>query len=352
MHLTLPGSRSYCFDISFLNRFLWGAGLSDLAIIRVPGTPTAKTKGYEMRVTFQRILCATDLSDISHQAIAHGITLAHEFEARLLVCHCIHLPAPSIYGEAYLAPEEQLDRNIDFARKRISDLMAGHEVDWEPLVIVGPAAEEITRVVREKAIDIVLTATQGRRVLKRMLLGSVTERLMRTLSCPLLVIPAADGGAAAKAEAALRFKRILVGCDFSPDADLAFQHGLNMAQEFQAELHLMHIIETPLYTETFKPVLAHRQASTVAIRDFLKSKIDALVPEEARHWCQPVTVLEEGQPYVQLLRYAEENEIDLIVLGVRGHGLIGTMFVGSTTDRVIRRANCPVLSVCPHSGGT
>lgn len=214
MHLTLPGSRSYCFDISFLNRFLWGAGLSDLAIIRVPGTPTAKTKGYEMRVTFQRILCATDLSDISHQAIAHGITLAHEFEARLLVCHCIHLPAPSIYGEAYLAPEEQLDRNIDFARKRISDLMAGHEVDWEPLVIVGPAAEEITRVVREKAIDIVLTATQGRRVLKRMLLGSVTERLMRTLSCPLLVIPAADGGAAAKAEAALRFKRILVDATF------------------------------------------------------------------------------------------------------------------------------------------
>ena len=245
-----------------------------------------------------------------------------------------------------------MDRNIDFAQNRIADLMAGHEVEWEPVVIVGPAAEEITRVAREKAIDIVLTATQGHRVLKRMLLGSVTERLMRALPCPLLVIPAVDGEDAAKPETALRFKRILVGCDFSPDADLAFQHGLNMAQEFQAELHLMHIIETPLYTEIFKPVLAHRQASTVAIRDFLKSKIDALVPEEARHWCQPVTVLEEGQPYVQLLRYAEENAIDLIVLGVRGHGLMGTMFVGSTTDRVIRRANCPVLSVCPHSRGT
>jgi len=301
-----------------------------------------------MRVPFKRILCATDLSDISHQAIAHGITLAHEFEARLLVCHCIHLPAPSIYGEAYLAPEEQMNRSMDFARKRIAELMENHPVDWEPRVIIGQAAEEITRVAREEAVDIALAATRGHRVLKRMLLGSVTERLMRTLPCPLLVIPAAEGSTDGRPEAAMAFQRILVGCDFSPDADLAFQHGLNMAQEFQAELHLMHVIETPLYTETLKPVFAHRPASTAGIRDFLQSKIDALVPEEARHWCQPVTVLEEGQPYAQLLRYAEDHDIDLIVLGVRGHGLIGTLFVGSTTDRVIRRANCPVLSVCPH----
>jgi nucleotide-binding universal stress UspA family protein len=306
-----------------------------------------------MRVTLQRILCATDLSDISHQAIAHGITLAHEFEARLIVCHCIHLPAPSIYGEAYLAPEEHLNRDMDFAHKRIAELMEGHAVDWEPRVLVGHAAEEITRVAKDETVDITLAATQGRRVLKRMLLGSVTERLMRTLPCPLLVIPAADGGASqGMPQADLRFKRILVGCDFSPDADLAFQHALSMAQEFQAELHLMHVIETPLYTETLKPVFAHRPASTVMIRDFLQSKIEGLVPEEARHWCQPVTVLEEGQPYIQLLRYAEDHEIDLIVLGVRGHGLIDTMFVGSTTDRVLRRSNCPVLSVCPQSRGT
>lgn len=300
-----------------------------------------------MRVTFKRILCATDLSDASHQAIAHGITLAREFDARLLVCHCIHLPAPSIYGEAYLAPEEHLNRSIEFARQRITELMEDHKVDWEPLVIVGHAADEITRVAKKEAIDLALTATQGRRVLKRMLLGSVTERLMRTLPCPLLVIPAAEDAAAAP-QVALGFKRILVGCDFSPDSDLAFRHALNMAQEFQAELHLMHVIETPLYTETLKPVFAHREASTVAIHDFLKSKIEALVPDDARLWCRPVTVLEEGQPYVELQRYAEENRVDLIVLGVRGHGLIGTMFVGSTTDRVIRRSICPVLSVCPQ----
>ena len=307
-----------------------------------------------MRVSFERILCATDLSEAAGQAIAYGASLAREFQARLLVCHCIDLPVPSIYGEAYLAPEEQLNRNIVYAGDRIAEMMKNHDVAWEPLVVVGQAADEINRLARERAVDMALTATRGHRGLKRMLLGSVTERLVRTLPCPLLVIPAPAKEMAGKSipRDSLRFKRILVGCDFSPDAGLAFEHGLSMAQEFQAELHLVHVIETPLYTETLKPVFAHRSASPVAVREFLQSKLDDLVPEEARHWCQPVTALEEGQPFDRLLHYADENAIDLIVLGVRGHGLIGTFFIGATTDRIIRRAACPVLSVCPQSPAT
>lgn len=301
-----------------------------------------------MRVSFQRMLCATDLSDASLQAVAYGVALAREFQARLLICHCIDLPAPSIYGEAYLAPEEQLNRNMAYAQERIAELMAGHAVEWDPVVVIGHAADEIARVAREQAVDITLTATRGHRGLKRMLLGSVTERLMRTLPCPLLVIPAAESSRAAGRIETPGFKKVLVGCDFSPDADLAFQHGLSMAQEFQAELHLVHVIETPLYIETLRPVLAHGDTSTAVIRGFLQSKLEELVPEDARHWCRPTITLEEGQPYARLLDYAERHKIDLIVLGVRGHGLIGTMLVGSTTDRIIRRASCPVLSVCPH----
>lgn len=302
-----------------------------------------------MRVSPKKILCATDLSEASLQAVARAISLAREFQARLLLCHCIDLPAPSIYGEAYLAPEEQLKRHITYAEKGLAEMMAGRKVDWEATVVVGHAADEIARLAADHEVDIALTATRGYRGWKRMLLGSVTERLMRILPCPLLIIPAAEGEADSKLQEAQGFKKIMVGCDFSPDADWAFRYGLSMAQEFQAELHLVHVIETPLYTETLRPVFAHRPASTVVIRDFLQSKLEELVPEEARHWCHPIIRLEEGQPYSRLLAYADAEAIDLIVLGVRGHGLIGTMLMGSTTDRVIRRASCPVLSVCPRS---
>jgi nucleotide-binding universal stress UspA family protein len=70
-----------------------------------------------------------------------------------------------------------------------------------------------------------------------------------------------------------------------------------------------------------------------------------MVPEEARAWCTPVPTLLAGAPHEELTKYAVVNDIDLIILGVRGHGLVETVLVGSTTDRVIRRAPCPVLSV-------
>jgi nucleotide-binding universal stress UspA family protein len=136
-----------------------------------------------------------------------------------------------------------------------------------------------------------------------------------------------------------------VGCDFSPDAELALGHALSLAQEFQSELHLAHVIEMPTYTEILRPVLEHRRSSSTEIREFIQRKLDSLIPEDARHWCRASTELLEGQSYRQLLQYAEQKAVDLIVLGSRGHGLIDSMLIGSTTDRVIRNATCAVLSV-------
>ncbi|MDJ0874005.1 MAG: universal stress protein [Desulfobacterales bacterium] len=302
-----------------------------------------------MRIQFQTIVAATDLSEPSNHAIRQSVALAREFQSRLLICHVIDLPAPSMYGEAYLAPEEHLNRNLDHARRHIDEMMSGQEVRWEPRICVGQPAEEVDRIAREDQAQMVITATHGRRGLKRLLLGSVTERLMRTLPCPLLVVRGDAQAPEQLPESAIRFKRILVGCDFSPDADLALQHALSLAQEFESELHLAHVIEMPTYTDRLRPVFEHRRSSTSEIKTFMQEKLDALIPQEARHWCRASTVMLEGQPYAQLLQYASQSEIDLIVLGTRGHGVIDTMLIGSTTDRVIRRATCAVFSVSPQT---
>jgi nucleotide-binding universal stress UspA family protein len=78
----------------------------------------------------------------------------------------------------------------------------------------------------------------------------------------------------------------------------------------------------------------------------LSKKLDDIVPEEATHWCNVKTACVAGRPYEELTRYAADCDADLIVLGVRGRGLIETLMLGSTTDRVIRQASRPVLSVC------
>ena len=301
-----------------------------------------------MRILPKHILCATDFSDFSNHAVPYGIALAKEFKAKLFLCHVIDLSSAAVYGEAVLALEEQQKRMTKYAEDEMAGLMSRHSVDWEPLVAVGNAAHEVARMAAEKKADITVAASHGRAGLKRLILGSVTERLMRTLPCPLLVVRSPERGFVTPADQAITLKRILVGCDFSPDSNLALHYGLSLAQEFQASLHLVHVIQPPLYEYLEKPE-APEAASQKGLKGTLKQKLDEMVPEEARTWCEPVTALLAGQPHEEITKYALVNDVDLVVLGVRGHSLVETLFVGSTTDRVLRRAPCPVLSVQPAS---
>jgi len=299
-----------------------------------------------MRVLIKRIICATDFSDLSNRAIPFAVSLAKEFNTKLYLCHIIGLPSTAIYGEILLDPTEQQDKAVRYAREQLDSLIDPQPVDWEALIAIGHTADEISRLAQEKSADLVIAATHGRSGLKRFLLGSVTERLMRILPCPLLVIPEPAGDAPAVMEQPLRFKRILIGCDFSADADLALQHGLSLAQEFQSELHLVHVIEKPAYPGPVDKTIGTEDPVQPVRQQHLKEKLSALIPPEALNWCSPNVVLREGQPDEELTRYAVSRDIDLIVLGVRGQSLVEKLFVGSTTDRVIRRAPCPVLSVC------
>ncbi|RPI20234.1 MAG: universal stress protein [Acidobacteriales bacterium] len=301
-----------------------------------------------MRVLLNRILCSTDFSDFSNHAIPYGIALAREFKAKLYVSHVIDLSSAAIYGEAVFALEEQQSRMTTYAHKEMTRLMGQESLDWEPLITVGNPANEIARLAADKQIDLAIAASHGRSGLKRLILGSVTERLMRTLPCPLWVVRSPEPGFVTSASEAIQLKRILVGCDFSPDSSLAFEYGLSLAQEFQAELHLAHVVEPPLYDDLIKPSES-RESFRQRLRDTVQEKLTSMVPEEARAWCNPVTALLAGQPDEELIKYGVVNGVDLIVLGVRGHSLVETLFVGSTTDRVLRRAPCPVLSVQPKA---
>ncbi|MGE5843060.1 MAG: universal stress protein [Deltaproteobacteria bacterium] len=299
-----------------------------------------------MRVLLKRILCATDFSDFSNHAIPYGIALAREFKAKLYVSHVIDLSSAAIYGEAVFALEEQQSRMTAYAHREMTRLIGDEAVDWEPLITVGNPANEIARLATDKQVDLAIAASHGRAGLKRLILGSVTERLMRTLPCPLWVVRSPERGFLAPASQAIQIKKILVGCDFSPDSSLAFEYGLSLAQEFLAELHLAHVVEPPIYDSLVKPSES-RESFRQQLRNTVQERLGQMVPEEARVWCKPVTALLAGQPHEELIKYALVNDIGLIVLGIRGRSLVETLLIGSTTGRVMRGAPCPVVSVQP-----
>jgi nucleotide-binding universal stress UspA family protein len=299
-----------------------------------------------MKIQMDNIVCTTDFSDLSNQAVPMGIALAKEFNAKLYLCHVIEWP-PTGYGEAYIEFEEILQRTEDYALKELSQLIGDVGIDWEPVTMEGHVANEITRIAKEKHADLVVSSTHGRSGLKRFMLGSVTERLIRSLPCPVLSVHGKEIEFSDIEKQEIRFRKILVGCDFSADSNLAFQYALSLAQEFQSELHLAHIIEPPVYRDQFEAAAEVGEKLRQDLREQLNHKLVDMVSEEALIWCTPKTILMAGSPQEELIKYALLNDIDLIVLGVRGHGLAETLLMGSTTDRVVRKASCPVLSVRP-----
>ena len=302
-----------------------------------------------MRIQVKSILCSTDFSDYSNHGITYGIALAKEFGAKLYVCHVIDLADATIYGEGFSDIVEQPKRMIDYSLEYLERLIGDQPLpfDWEPLIITGHTGIEVARVAEEKKVDLAILATHGRSGFKRLILGSVTEYLLQALPCPLLIVRRPERDFISPEKQEVELEKILIGCDFSPDSSLGFQYGLNLAQEFQSELHLAHVIQPAVYKGLLKPKVEPGEEFQQDMRDQLNDKLINMVPKEARNWCNPITILLAGQPYEELTKYAVVHNVDLIVLGVRGHSLSELLFVGSTTERVVRQAPCPVLSVRP-----
>ncbi|MBW2028346.1 MAG: universal stress protein [Deltaproteobacteria bacterium] len=299
-----------------------------------------------MRIRIENILLTSDLSESSKVAIAYGVALAREYGSKLFLCHVIDLPSTGIYGDAISYPVGQQDRVVSYTHQHLNQLMADWDADWEPVITIGHPPTEIVRLAKSKRIDLVISATHGRSGWKRFLLGSVTGRLMRALPCPLLLVRSSDQ-ATKPPTREISLKRILVGCDFSPDSGIALQYGLSLAQEFQSELHLAHVIAPPIYEDLTKRSTGPEREYQEDLRVMLKERLNELVPEEAHNWCVLHITLLAGQPYEELVKYAVVHDIELLVLGLRGQSLMETLFVGSTADRVARESPCPVLLIRP-----
>ncbi|MBW2654449.1 MAG: universal stress protein [Deltaproteobacteria bacterium] len=283
-----------------------------------------------MRIKPKKIMCTIDFSDFTNSILSYGKSLASEFGSTLYLCHIVSgALMVSSFGHSHIAYTDIKDDRIQHARDRLKKIAETSDIDCDIIVSYGHAADEIDQAARKNNVDMIIAATHGGSGVKRFLIGSVTDRLVKILSCPLLILHAQENHLISDVEENIKLKRILVGCDFSPDSELAFDYALSLAQEFQTQLYLAHV------TLKKKNSLSSR----------LEEQLFSMVPEESRNWCTPVTILLEGQPYKKLIDYAVQKKVNMIVLGVHGHSLLEQFLVGSTTDRVISRASCPVLVV-------
>jgi nucleotide-binding universal stress UspA family protein len=298
-----------------------------------------------MRFRPTRILCATDLSDTtSSVAVAHAARLARKFAGRVYLCHVADLTPATLYESPRLVLTT-LEEIRHKAEEQILACMKDQGVDWEPLLLEGHPGTRIAEIAEEIDAHIVVVATHGRGALQRFFLGSVTNELLHTLKRPLLIVRERGPGGRVPVGRELELEKIVVGCDFSADAELALSYASSLAQELQAELCLLHVLEPLAYQGLTPSTKALAEDLRGAVRSAVEGRLASLVDAEARNWARVRTAIASGKPSAEIIQFAEREGADLIVVGSSGMGPIGRLIVGSTAEAIVRHATLPVLVV-------
>ncbi|MCL4849508.1 MAG: universal stress protein [Acidobacteria bacterium] len=294
----------------------------------------------EQATEIRRILCPVDFSEFSASVLAYAAAFAKLFGSEVTVLHVFATdvpPAGVATVPAWLVHVQEARKSIADDLHRLVAPLSSTGVGLRTEIAEGDTAAEIVRHAAGHDIDLVVMGTHGRSGFDRLTLGSVAEKVLRKATCPVLTIP--PGAARRAADASVR--RILCPSDFSLWSEQAMDFALSLAARAGAAVTALHVVET----------IDARPELSGAMADLQKRRCETELrfleeTNAARAGAGAVTnAVTLGRPYLEILRMAEERAIDLIVMGVRGRGPVDLALFGSTTNHVVRRATCPVVTV-------
>jgi nucleotide-binding universal stress UspA family protein len=294
----------------------------------------------------RNILCAVDVSDASGQVMQHAGALASAHEAALLVVYVFHPPAA-----LRLALPQYAGEMLDSAAR--TELLADLDELAEPLrqrglsvhtrICEGRPVREIVRAAETQEADLIVMGTRGRSGIGRLVLGSVAEETVRSAGCPVLTVP--PGVAEHTVEDSMvSFEHILCPIDFSPESMAALDMAISVAEPAGGTVRVLHVVEWFDRGQLERHRLLNApDYPGQAVQD-AQDRLRSPIRRSARCEINVLDVVVAARPYTAVLREAEAHRTDLIALGVRGSGSADLLISGSTTNRVLREAPCPVLT--------
>jgi nucleotide-binding universal stress UspA family protein len=299
-------------------------------------------------LVIRQILCPTDFSEFSHRALEHAIAIARWYKSKISVQHVFSsIPPPGVPDYPVLVSLSPEMRESILAQLQLfSEPARKAGIAVEAVLDDGHPVNEIVKRAKEAPADLVVLGTHGRGGFEKLMLGSVTEQVLRKVLCPVLTVPS-SAGALSGPEPGV-FKTILCPVDFSEASMKALEYAFSLAKEADAKLLLLHALEV-LPDEELPETL---RFDTIRYNDNLKSvardRLLKLIPVGASDWSRPEVFVAVGKAYREILKTAEERQAGLIVIGIHGRNPIDRLFFGSTTQHVVRQATCPVLTICIH----
>ncbi|MCS7083009.1 MAG: universal stress protein [Bacteroidetes bacterium] len=292
---------------------------------------------------FRRLLVPLDFSDRSPEALKLAARLAERFASEAIPLYVL-APLPAIdpvlslpfelYGPAAVPDDEKRRQEaLDYLRTYLAE--QGYPA-WAQAaqVRLGAPAIGIVEAARELHCDLILLGTHGRSGLARWLLGSTTERVVRTSSVPVWVF---------RGEPERPIRHILLPTDFSDLAAEAYPLAVQLARAFEAKITLFYVAE---YVPLSDSQLLERLRAEY--QEKLERERLTRFGEEERRWVQEAYLqFNLGSSTAGIVDFAARKEIDLIVMSTHGYSGLKHILLGSTTEYVVRHAPCSVLTIRP-----
>lgn len=300
-------------------------------------------------LSITRILCPVDFSEFSRHALEHAVAIARHHHAAVTalnvfalapVAETVPAGSPITIEPARIPPEKRAELRHEL-RAFASAVDAAHvTVDLD--VMDGDPANAILKEAARRQADLIVLGTHGRKGFARWVLGSVTERVLREAPCPVLAVPRG-----VRDRTALGFGRILCAIDFSGASGPALEYASALSEDQSAELLALNVVEpsTRGGAGLQEPTSTSAFDAAAEFKRIAADRLIALIPASLRKKVTVRELVTLGSPATEILRVAERDRCDLIVLGVSKRTGADLLLFGSTTQEVLRLAKCPILTV-------
>lgn len=291
---------------------------------------------------FQNILVPIDFSEFSSNALNYAIGLAQKFHSNLILLHAV------VLFEDDVNEEERLEEYEEWVRKREKNINAhmkknelrvnqkGISVDSVILRSIS-AADAILEYLNDHSCDLIIMGTHGRTGLKHIFLGSVAEKIVRLSPIPVLSVH--------RSVQDFRIENIIAPIDFSIYSKNAADYAISIAENFKAQVNFIHVIEKEIHPSFYASGVESIFQIDTGLQDRVIQNMQGFLEEQLNSDIKPRFMVKEGRAHREIVEYAKEEKADLIVIST--HGLTGLeyLLLGSTTEKVVRWASCPVLTL-------
>jgi nucleotide-binding universal stress UspA family protein len=287
---------------------------------------------------YDRVLVPTDGSACARAGVRHGVRIAKGVGATVHAVHVVNvgsglpsleLPNSSGTDEQRAAGQESIDEVAEYGEE------AGVDVVTE--LVDGRPAAALQDYLADTDIDFVAMGTRGRSNIERHLLGSVTQRLVRTSPVPVMTV---GTEAAPDTPADWGYNDLLLPTRGGDGAQLAIDHAVSLAARFDATLHVLYVVD--IRSQAAK----HDAYELDSLTDMLRSTVtDEVINRASEAGVDARAVVQQGSPHSAIQRYVDKHGVDIVVMGTHGRGRVERFLLGSITERTIRTTDVPVVTV-------